>query len=137
MADCRDGTLGYRIAVAHSARGDLCILPMRALAPLALLVALTGAAPPTDCPPGSVGKASGEFAWCEPTGCENDTQCRSGELCRPMKLCVQVGNVGDAGDKGERLVTTGPCGAGCPPNTVCSDKKRCVDRASAQRLNLL
>jgi hypothetical protein len=105
------------------------------------------ATPPTDCPPGAVGKASGEFGWCEPTICENDAQCTP-RLCRTVKLCVEIGKVtSDGGPKlsaqgagVDRLVATGLCvGAdkACPGGTICSEKKRCLDRSQAERMNLL
>lgn len=99
------------------------------------------ASPPTDCPPGSIGKASGEFAWCEPTVCQTDAQCSPGQLCRPVKLCLEVGKVSGGKDGGtDKLVATGLCSGAdkvCPANTTCSDMKRCLDRGAAQKMNLL
>jgi hypothetical protein len=124
----------------------LALVAVFAVFPPALAVAAE-ATPPTDCPPGSAGKASGEFAWCEPTVCENDPQCGPGQLCRTVKLCVEIGKIGDAGGKlgaapsgADKLIATGLCvGAekACPASTVCSEKKRCLDRAAAQKMNLL
>src|SRR5258706_15663209 len=54
------------------------------------------ATPPENCPPGSVGKASGAFAWCEPTVCIIDTDCGAGMVCRTLGLCMNAGSVDDA-----------------------------------------
>lgn len=95
-----------------------------------------------DCPPGSMPKAEGGFEWCEPSICESDGQCRDGEVCRPLPLCVQVGQVGAGGVKdggAARLVATQRCAPdkSCPATTVCADKSRCVARTTADRLGLL
>lgn len=106
------------------------------------------AAPPTDCPPGSVGKAEGQNTWCEPSICETEAQCAAGQVCRPVALCVQIGTLEkkDGGpslaqDKnaGNKLMAVGRCGPDqkCPENTVCNDKKRCVDRAASDRMGPL
>jgi hypothetical protein len=90
-----------------------------------------------DCPPGSVHKAQDGFTWCEPTVCENDSQCTGGEVCRPVALCVQVGTV-TKGDTGQRLVVTQRCAPDkkCPATTVCSDMGRCVPKAVAEKMGL-
>jgi MYXO-CTERM domain-containing protein len=107
------------------------------------------AAPPTDCPPGSVGKEEGSFAWCEPTVCRTDAECLGGDrVCRPIALCLQVGaldpdaslKAGPSEDAEKRLVVTGRCAPSeprCPADATCSDMGRCVARAEAQRLGLL
>lgn len=103
------------------------------------------AAPPTDCPPGSVGKAEGQNTWCEPSICESEAQCTPGQVCRSVALCVQIGTLDkkDGGatlaqDKnaGNKLMAVGRCGPDqkCPENTVCNEKKRCVDRAASDRM---
>jgi MYXO-CTERM domain-containing protein len=97
------------------------------------------AAPPTDCPPGSVGKASGAFTWCEPTVCVIDTDCGSGMVCRTMPLCMNAGTVGGEGkDAATRLSVTNVCGPNksCPNDTVCSELPRCIETAVAKRMNL-
>ncbi|HRG94909.1 MAG TPA: MYXO-CTERM sorting domain-containing protein [Polyangiaceae bacterium] len=112
---------------------------------LALLVAgprlaSAGVEPPTDCPPGSTGKASGSFAWCEPSVCLHDGNCTPGEVCRPVPLCVEVGTLSDAGAAGEeRLAATQRCGPGgaCPSSQTCSVKDRCISKLAAQKLGLL
>lgn len=98
------------------------------------------ATPPENCPPGSVGKASGAFAWCEPTVCIIDTDCGSGMVCRTLGLCMNAGTVDDTNkDAATRLAVTNLCGANksCPNDTICSERLRCVDKAVAQRMNLL
>lgn len=95
---------------------------------------------PSDCPPGSSGKVSGAFAFCEPSVCIHDGNCAQGEVCRTVPLCVEVGTLADAGQKGEeRLVATQRCGAGgaCPSTQTCSTKDRCIARQKAQALGLL
>lgn len=112
---------------------------------VALLVAAPRAAaasvePPTDCPPGSTGKASGTFGWCEPSVCLHDANCTPGEVCRPVPLCVEVGTLADAGAAGEqRLAATQRCGPGgaCPSSQTCSIKDRCLSKLAAQKLGLL
>lgn len=95
---------------------------------------------PTDCPPGSVGKVSGAFAFCEPSVCIHDGNCAPGEVCRNVPLCVEVGTLADSGQKGEdRLMATQRCGAGgsCPSSQTCSTKDRCLSKEKAQKLGLL
>lgn len=114
---------------------------------LALLLLVAGARSagagveaPTDCPPGSTGKASGAFAWCEPSVCLHDGNCTPGEVCRPVALCVEVGTLADAGAAGEeRLAATQRCGPGgaCPSSQTCSTKGRCLSKLAAQKLGLL
>jgi hypothetical protein len=111
------------------------------LASIVMLVPATAfaesAKAPENCPPGSVGKASGAFAWCEPTVCVIDTDCGAGMVCRTLGLCMNAGTVGK--DAGERLSVTNVCGASksCPADTVCSEMPRCVEPAYAQRMSLL
>ena len=103
-------------------------------------VAAAGVEPPTDCPPGSTGKASSSFAWCEPSVCLHDANCTPGEVCRPVPLCVEVGTLADAGAAGEqRLAATQRCGPGgaCPSTQTCSIKDRCLPKLAAQKLGLL
>lgn len=126
--------------------------PWTFAAPLAILLFAASpglAAPPTDCPPGSVGKEEGSFAWCEPTVCRTDAECLGGDrVCRPIALCLQVGaldpdaslKAGPSEDAEKRLVVTGRCAPSeprCPADATCSDMGRCVARAEAQRLGLL
>lgn len=117
------------------------------LASAALLVTFTlfvstasaGVEAPTDCPPGSTGKVSGTFAWCEPSVCLHDGNCAP-DVCRTVPLCVEVGTLADAGQTGEqRLNAVQRCGAGnsCPSSTTCSVKDRCLSKLQAQKLGLL
>src|SRR5438552_617731 len=78
-------------------------------------------APAENCPPGSVGRASGAFAWCEPTVCIIDNDCGAGMVCRTLGLCMNAGTVDDKKDSGARLSVTNVCGANksCPNDTVC------------------
>jgi hypothetical protein len=99
---------------------------------------------PTDCPPGSVGKTEGANSWCEVTVCNNDGDCTP-QVCRSVALCIQVGTLDKDGgaalqkDKGaaNRVIAVGRCAADnkCPENTVCNEKKRCVDRAVADKMS--
>lgn len=114
------------------------------LAAVVLLVPATAfaesAKAPENCPPGSVGKASGAFAWCEPTVCVIDTDCGAGMVCRTLGLCMNAGTIGDPKrDAAERLSVTNVCGPNksCPTDTVCSEMPRCVEPAYAQRMSLL
>lgn len=111
------------------------------LATLTLFVstAHAGVEAPTDCPPGSTGKVSGAFAWCEPSVCIHDGNCAP-DVCRTVPLCVEVGTLADAGQAGEqRLNAVQRCGAGnaCPSSTTCSVKDRCLSKLQAQKLGLL
>ncbi|MBX3188851.1 MAG: hypothetical protein KF819_17665 [Labilithrix sp.] len=106
--------------------------------------ASTASAQPDDCPPGSIPKSEGSAQWCEPSVCDSDAQCRAGEVCKPMPLCVQIGTIVPAGATtaratGERLVATHRCGADkrCPDTTTCSEKSRCISRAQADKMGLL
>ncbi len=97
------------------------------------------AAPPEDCPPGSVGKEEGAFQWCEPTVCLTDADCLGGkQVCRPMPLCVEIGNVAD-GATGKRLVVHNKCAANkeCPAQTTCLEGNRCMDKEAADRMGIL
>jgi MYXO-CTERM domain-containing protein len=106
------------------------------------LLLFAGTARAIDCPPGSNARTEGGYTWCEPTVCASDGQCSAGEICREIALCVQVGKLDPKGaalaDAAERLVVTQRCAKDntCPQTTVCSDMKRCVSRADAERMGL-
>ncbi|HEX7604001.1 MAG TPA: MYXO-CTERM sorting domain-containing protein [Polyangiaceae bacterium] len=124
---------------------------MRALEPAltasALLLVVTAApaawaAPPTDCPPGSVGKDENGFQWCEPTVCVTGADCGDrSKVCRPMALCVEVGTLGaEAGAGPKRLVVRSQCASSdkkCPSQTTCLDGNRCMGTADAERMGIL
>jgi uncharacterized protein (TIGR03382 family) len=118
------------------------LLPL-ALASVAIVAVAKTAYAADDCPPGSVYKSQEGYSWCEPTVCENDGQCSTSEVCRPVALCMQVGalTAGAAalGDASKRLVVTQRCAPDktCPQTTVCSDMKRCVSKAAAEKMGLL
>jgi hypothetical protein len=92
-----------------------------------------------DCPPGSTPQSHEGYDWCEPSICENDSQCTP-KVCRPVALCIQVGALtSDAAalaGAGKRLVATQRCAPdkSCPQTTVCSEKGRCVSKADAERM---
>jgi len=100
------------------------------------------AAPPTDCPPGSVGKDENGFQWCEPTVCVTDADCNDkSKVCRPMALCVEVGTLAaEAGAGPKRLVVRSQCAPSdkkCPSQTTCLEGNRCMGTADAERMGLL
>jgi MYXO-CTERM domain-containing protein len=100
------------------------------------------AAPPTDCPPGSVGKDENGFQWCEPTVCVTDADCNDkSKVCRPMALCVEVGTLSaEAGAGPKRLVVRSQCAPSdkkCPSQTTCLEGNRCMGTADAERMGLL
>lgn len=101
------------------------------------------AAPPTDCPPGSVGKEEGTFQWCEPTVCTTDADCLGGSsVCRSLPLCVEVGSVADGAAGSKRLVVAGACvkkgtAYECPAQTTCLEGKRCVEKTKADQMGIL
>ncbi len=106
------------------------------------VLATTGVARAEDlCPIGSSEKKEDGFTWCEPSICETDSTCPTGSLCRPVPLCVEVGQLdagkGDGG--GARLMARQRCGEGssCPQNTTCSAKGRCLTRAQADKAALM
>jgi len=105
---------------------------------LALSTVTTLARADDECPPGAKYKTEGEFKWCEPTVCENDAQCATGEVCKPVSLCVQIGRVESkpGQDAGSRLIALQRCGEDkqCPNTSVCSEHARCVSRAQADKL---
>jgi hypothetical protein len=92
-----------------------------------------------DCPPGSTARSHDGYDWCEPSICENDSQCMP-NVCRPVALCIQVGALtSDAAalsGAGKRLVATQRCAPdkSCPQTTVCSEKGRCVSKVDAERM---
>ena len=113
---------------------------MRSLAVLAtVLLFASNASAETfvDCPPGSSKKEEGSYSWCQPTVCENDTQCTP-DVCRPVGLCMQVGSLNKPGepDGGARLIATQICQEDkqCPTQQTCSLMKRCVSKAQADKL---
>jgi MYXO-CTERM domain-containing protein len=68
-----------------------------ALALAAALAACLGAPParadvapphPEDCLPGTRGRSNHYGAYCEPDDCTEDSQCRPGEVCAHLPLCV-------------------------------------------------
>jgi len=108
------------------------------VAPLLVLAVLAStsaaAADEANCPAGSSSKTESGLTWCEPSVCETDTNCKTGEVCRPVALCVEIGTM--AGDAGKRLMVRQRCGAdkSCPSTTTCSDMKRCVSKAEADKM---
>lgn len=97
-----------------------------------------------DCPPGSTHRSVDGYTFCEATVCESDGNCGTGEVCRPVALCLQIGTLDRdgaalSGGLDKRLVVTQRCGPdkSCPQNTVCSDKKRCLARAAAEKMGIL
>lgn len=111
---------------------------LAAIAALASFATSIPARADDECPPGAKYKTEGEFKWCEPTVCDNDAQCATGEVCKPVALCVQIGKVESkpGQDGGQRLITTQRCGEdkNCPNTTVCTEKSRCVSRAQADKM---
>jgi len=95
-----------------------------------------------ECPLGSTQKSESGQTWCEPTVCDQDTQCPTGSVCRPVALCVEIGALDPApgvkSDAGQRLLVRQRCGAdkSCPQKTTCSDKGRCITRAQAEKAGL-
>lgn len=87
-----------------------------------------------NCPAGSRQKTEAGLTWCEPSVCEADANCGTGEVCRPVALCVEIGTM--TGDAGQRLMVRQRCGAdkSCPQTTTCSDMRRCVSRADAEKM---
>lgn len=121
---------------------------MRSFAVTASVLLLLGAtstaqaAPPTDCPPGSVGKDENDFQWCEPTVCTTDVDCGDpSKVCRPIALCVEVGTLStEAGAGPKRLVVRSQCAPSdkkCPSQTTCLEGNRCMGTADAERMGLL
>lgn len=114
------------------------------VAALAVAVSVSGVARADDeCPLGSVQKSERGETWCEPTVCDNLTNCPTGSLCRPVALCVEIGTLteppGTKSDAGQRLLVRQRCGAdkSCPQRTTCSEKTRCITRAQAERAHLV
>lgn len=114
---------------------------MRSLALVAGLLLVTSTASAADtfveCPPGSTKKDEGGFSWCQPTVCDNDTQCAP-NVCRPVGLCMQIGSLSKPGepDGGARLIATQICQEDkqCPTQQTCSLHARCVTQAQADKL---
>jgi MYXO-CTERM domain-containing protein len=114
------------------------------LTSLALAVLTTGgvAGAQEECPLGSTQKSESGQTWCEPTVCDQDNQCATGSVCRPVALCVEIGALDQAPgvktDAGQRLLVRQRCGAdkSCPQKTTCSDKGRCITRAQAEKAGL-
>jgi MYXO-CTERM domain-containing protein len=96
-----------------------------------------------ECPLGSTQKSESGATWCEPSVCDQDTQCPTGSVCRPIALCVEIGTIenktpGILSDPVRRLLVRQRCGAdkSCPQKTTCSDKGRCITRAQAEKADL-
>jgi hypothetical protein len=106
--------------------------------PLLFVARVAGAAEAfVECPPGSTKKDEGGFSWCQPTVCDNDAQCAP-NVCRPVGLCMQIGSLNEPGepDGGARLMATQICQEDkqCPTKQTCSQMKRCVTQAQADKL---
>ena len=102
------------------------------------LVAEVAFAQQETCPPGSTWKSQGGAGWCEPSVCAADMDCKSGEVCKPIPLCVEIGKT-EPGTDGGVLMARQKCGENksCPSGTVCSDKGRCLSKDAAEKLGLL
>lgn len=116
--------MAHRSPVALAAVLALALSPATALA--------------DDCPSGSRMKSEDGFSWCEPSVCNGDADCQPSEVCRAVPLCVQVGKLGEQDgtkDAAQRLVATQRCAPDetCPSTTTCSNMKRCVSRAEADK----
>src|SRR5262245_3145440 len=94
-ADVAGGTSCARAQASGATYSLLSVLPVVSVGvALVLSSAQTAHADsPSDCPPGATLKTSGAFSWCEPTLCDNDTQCGANELCRAVALCVEIGKL--------------------------------------------
>jgi MYXO-CTERM domain-containing protein len=97
-----------------------------------------------ECPLGSTQKSESGATWCEPSVCDQDTQCPTGSVCRPIALCVEIGTIenktpGILSDPVRRLLVRQRCGAdkSCPQKTTCSDKGRCITLAQADKAGLM
>lgn len=115
----------------------------RLLVVVSVVLGTTGTAlAQEECPLGSTQKSEGGQTWCEPTVCDQDTNCPTGSVCRPVALCVEIGALEQApgvkSDAGQRLLVRQRCGAdkSCPQKTTCSDKGRCITRAQADKAGL-
>jgi hypothetical protein len=114
---------------------------MRSLFVVAALLLVTSTASAADtfveCPPGSTKKEEGTYSWCQPTVCDNDTQCTP-NVCRSAGLCMQVGSLNKPGepDGGARLIATQICQEDkqCPTQQTCSVMKRCLTQAQADKM---
>ncbi|MBL8606912.1 MAG: hypothetical protein JNL38_06310 [Myxococcales bacterium] len=90
--------------------------------------------PPTDCPPGSVGRTGHEGEACVATTCATDGECTGGKRCLEQALCVKVqtGVAGQFGRPFSRSVASRVCEPGktqCLDGATCERAKRCVDPA--------
>jgi hypothetical protein len=103
----------------------------------------SSAAADQDCIAGARPKTEGAFTWCEPALCLSDAQCSSSEVCKPVPLCIEIGNVspdaGKADAGGQRLAVTQTCAPDktCPQNQTCSVLPKCISKAAAERMGLL
>lgn len=113
-------------------------LPALSLALSLSFVASSALAQQETCPPGSTWKSQGGAGWCEPSVCAADMDCKSGEVCKPIPLCVEIGKTDPGTDAGV-LMARQKCGENksCPSGTVCSDKGRCLSKDAAEKLGLL
>lgn len=102
------------------------------------LAAGTAFAQQETCPPGSTWTSQGSAGWCQPSVCAVDMDCKSGEVCKPIPLCVEIGKT-EPGSDGGVLMARQKCGENksCPSSTVCSDKGRCLSKDAAEKLGLL
>jgi MYXO-CTERM domain-containing protein len=126
--------------------GSSSVSPGRVLVVVSFVLGALGvarsASAQEECPLGSTQKSEGGSTWCEPTVCDQDTQCPTGSVCRPVALCVEIGTLdqapGTKSDAGQRLLVRQRCGAdkSCPQKTTCSDKGRCITRAQADKAGL-
>ena len=83
---------------------------------------------PEDCPPGSVGSTDHYGPHCRPSICRSDEDCKDGQRCRELALCVFEKTYEHWRGNTHRREVRGSCAQGeaCPEESSCETAKRCV-----------
>ncbi|TNE50738.1 MAG: hypothetical protein EP343_07060 [Deltaproteobacteria bacterium] len=80
---------------------------------------------PTSCPAGSTPSTGHVGPHCAPTTCQSNTDCKSGETCREISLCITTETGVHRGGSYTVEFAHGTCSGTCSKGT-CQKAMRCA-----------